>query len=597
MKLHIFAIENKYDFMNISIFFRLLLLSFFINLNAQTIRIPNNRTNFQKLDLLIQQEKNFGKDSLALQKYLQPLSKTKLYLPLHSALQANSYTNFYDRITAKSKKLYQTSINQANILGYKPLQIWTRLNYVKRLYHYGYYQEMQPVLLELMKDIRQTKESEIINPLNTYKTIGWIMQTLSDYEEANYYLKLALKHCKPESENYAALLDNYGVNLYKTRRYQEALKQFDMAGAMALRIKDSLRYAKTLGNKAIVYEEQKKYTEAIPLLKEDIALSERLKESKNTMFASIALARIYLKSNALAEAEILINQAGSIAASKPYFRKWELEVINLKLNLFKRKPNPKEELIASRRMMVLLDSLKGTDGDEQILQVKWQVQKAKYQQKITQANKRYQKEIMVKNIFAVLIGISILMAIVLYFIQKKKHKKRQEVYEQKVTELEEQKQKIEENFESSNESLSNQIEYLKNKNIQIKLLKQEIETVETSNSSYLEKRSGKLHALLESHLMTEDNWIRFKREFEKEFPEFCQYLFTNFPELTDSNKRIIFLQKLGFSNIEISQFLGITTDAVKKAKQRLKKKFGNNQDLSFLFTPKQSIKEKQNRAF
>ena len=97
--------------------------------------------------------------------------------------------------------------------------------------------------------------------------------------------------------------------------------------------------------------------------------------------------------------------------------------------------------------------------------------------------------------------------------------------------------------------------------------------------------------------MTEDNWIRFKREFEKEFPEFCQYLFTNFPELTDSNKRIIFLQKLGFSNIEISQFLGITTDAVKKAKQRLKKKFGNNQDLSFLFTPKQSIKEKQNRAF
>ena len=233
-------------------------------------------------------------------------------------------------------------------------------------------------------------------------------------------------------------------------------------------------------------------------------------------------------------------------------------------------------------MMVLLDSLKGTDGDEQILQVKWQVQKAKYQQKITQANKRYQKEIMVKNIFAVLIGISILMAIVLYFIQKKKHKKRQEVYEQKVTELEEQKQKIEENFESSNESLSNQIEYLKNKNIQIKLLKQEIETVETSNSSYLEKRSGKLHALLESHLMTEDNWIRFKREFEKEFPEFCQYLFTNFPELTDSNKRIIFLQKLGFSNIEISQFLGITTDAVKKAKQRLKKKFGNNQDLSFL---------------
>lgn len=578
MKLHIFAIENKYDFMNISIFFRLLLLSFFINLNAQTIRIPNNRTNSQKLDLLIQQEKNFGKDSLALQKYLQPLSKTKLYLPLHSALQANSYTNFYDRITAKSKKLYQTSINQANILGYKPLQIWTRLNYVKRLYHYGYYQEMQPVLLELMKDIRQTKESEIINPLDTYKTIGWIMQTLSDYPEANYYLKLALKYCKPDNPNYASILDNYGVNLYKMRYYQDALKHFDKSGAIALKNKDILRYAKTLGNKALVYEQQKKYVEAISLLKEDIALSERLKESKNKMFASIALSRIYLKNNALTEAEDLINEAGKIATSKSYFRKWELEVVNLKLDLLKRKPNPNEELLVSRRMMVLLDSLKLTDGDDQILHVKWQVQKAKYQQKITQANKQYQKEIIIKNILGILIVLSILTAIVLFFIQKKKQKKHQEAYEQKVTELEEQKQKIEEKFKSSNASLNNQVEYLKNKNIQINQLIKEIETLETSSSSYLEKRSGKLHALLESHLMTEDNWSRFKREFEKEFPEFYQYLLINFPELTDSNKRIIFLQKLGFSNIEISQFLGITPDAVKKAKQRLKKKFRDNQN-------------------
>ena len=127
--------------------------------------------------------------------------------------------------------------------------------------------------------------------------------------------------------------------------------------------------------------------------------------------------------------------------------------------------------------------------------------------------------------------------------------------------------------------------YLKNE-----LLKKEIETVETSTSSYLEKKNGKLHALLESHLMTESNWIRFKREFEKEFPDFSQNLITNFPELTDSNKRIIFLQKLGFSNIEISQSLGITTDAVKKAKQRLKKKLGGHQDLLLLFTQKETTK-------
>ena len=187
---------------------------------------------------------------------------------------------------------------------------------------------------------------------------------------------------------------------------------------------------------------------------------------------------------------------------------------------------------------------------------------------------------------------SVLMAMLIYFFQRKKHNKREDLYELKVAALEDQKRKMEKKFKSSNESLSSQVEYLKNKNVQINLLKKEIETVETSTSSYLEKKNGKLHALLESHLMTESNWIRFKREFEKEFPDFSQNLITNFPELTDSNKRISFLPKLGFSNIEISQSLGITTDAVKKAKQRLKKKLGGHQDFLFLFTQKETTKTK-----
>lgn len=574
--------------MNLSHFFHLLLLCVFTNLNAQSIRIAKSGTDTQKIAWLIQQEKNFGKDTLALQKHLQPLAKTELYLPLHSALLANGHTNVYDRITGRSKTLYQTSIEQANTLDYKPLEIWTRLNYVKRLYRHGYYQEMQPVLLELMKDIRQTKETEIILPEDTYKTIGWIMQTLSDYPEADYYLKLALKHCKPNTSEHAALLDSYGINLHKTGHYNNALKQFDKAGSIALKVKDSLRYAKTLGNKAIVYEEQKKYAEAIKLLKEDIVISELSKESKNTMFASIALARIYLKSNALADAETVLNQAAKIAASKPYFRKSELEVINLKLDLLKKKPNPKEELATSRRMMVLLDSLKATDGDEQILHVKWQIQKAKYQQKLSQTNRLYKRELTKKNIFALLIGLSVLMAMLMYLMQKKRHNKRQDLYEQKVTDLEDQKRKIEEKLKTSNESLSHQVEYLKDKNLQINRLKKEIEDVKTSASSYLEERRGKLNALLESHLMTDDNWSSFKREFEREYPEFTKELSKEYPELTDSNLRIVYLQKLGFSTTEISESLGITPEAIKKSKQRLKKKLGKKFDKLSDFIQKQT---------
>jgi tetratricopeptide (TPR) repeat protein len=569
--------------MKVPCFFYLLVLSVCINLNAQLIQIPKGGTNFQITTQLIQQERSFDKDTLALKKYLEPLIKSETYLPIYNGLLANGYVNVYDNIFPKSTKLYLKAIEQADATNNKSLQIWTRLNYVKRLYQFRYYQEMQPVLLELMKDIRQTKETQIINPLDTYQTIGWIMQTLSDYQEADYYLTLALKYCEPNSANYAAILDNYGINLYKTGRYKEAIKHFDNAGEIALKVNDSLRYAKTIGNKAIVLEKQNNYAEAITLLKQDIALSKRLKAEKNTMFATTALASVYLKNNNVTEAEAILKEAEAIAASKPYFRKSELEVIELKLELLKLKPDAEQELITARRLMVLKDSLSQRDGDEQVQLLKWQVEKDKYQQKIEQTNTLYQNEIIKKNIFGLLIGISVLGTIGLYFFQKKKHKKRQEDYEQKVIELEIQKLKMEEKLKTSNKSFSSQVEYLKNKNLQINRLIEEIKNVETSASSYLEKRSGKLHALLESHLMTEENWIKFKREFEKEFPEFCQYLIVHFPELTDSNKRIVFLQKLGFNNVEISQFLGITTDAVKKAKQRMKKKLGDNNNLSFLF--------------
>ena len=81
--------------------------------------------------------------------------------------------------------------------------------------------------------------------------------------------------------------------------------------------------------------------------------------------------------------------------------------------------------------------------------------------------------------------------------------------------------------------------------------------------------------------MTEENWINFKREFTKEYTQFYHNLMTNFPELKDSNLKIIMLQKLQFNNSEIANLLGITLDAVKKSKQRLKKKLAEKHALLF----------------
>ena len=75
--------------------------------------------------------------------------------------------------------------------------------------------------------------------------------------------------------------------------------------------------------------------------------------------------------------------------------------------------------------------------------------------------------------------------------------------------------------------------------------------------------------------MTDESWGNFKNIFAHEQNDFVKYLSQNFPSLTESNLRTIYLLKLGLNNLEISQILGISADSVKKAKQRLKKKYKN----------------------
>ena len=55
----------------------------------------------------------------------------------------------------------------------------------------------------------------------------------------------------------------------------------------------------------------------------------------------------------------------------------------------------------------------------------------------------------------------------------------------------------------------------------------------------------------------------------------------NYPDMTDSNLRIVLLQNLGFSYSETASLLGITAEAVRKSKQRMKKKYGETNDELF----------------
>lgn len=564
----------------------ILLLLFVLQLKSQNtpIQIPSLENKTANIEALLLQTKSFDRDTLSLKKYLQPLYKTKELSVIYDALLANGYSDFYDRPNSKSKSYYLQSIKKAVALKALPIEIWTQLNYISYLYQHRDYESMIPILLQVIEKIKKLPTNEIILPGESYKKIGWIMQTLGDYPESLHYLQLAKKNTPKKSSEYATIIDNIGLNYFKMGNSKAAESCFNQTAFLAKQVQDEVRYAKALGNLALVEQQKGNFQSAISLIKKDIKISELKQSHQNTMYASILLAEVYVKNNNLNQAEELLKKAEKISNSKSYFEKSELQIIKLRLDILKKQNKTDNELTLRRRMTVLEDSIKNKDSDIALNEANWMIRKAKFQQNINKANDQFKHESVMKNVYALIIVLFVLLALFIFLNFKKQLKNRQLDYEQKVTLFELEKIKIEQKLSEAHENLGAQVDYLKEKNVQIKKLKLEINQIKGSSSNYLEKDKRKLDTLLGSHLMTENNWNAFKREFQKENPQFYQLLQESFPEITDSNRRIILLQKLDFNNNEIAELLGITTEAVKKSKQRLKKKLGTK--FSILFNNK-----------
>lgn len=563
------------------ILFIVLIFVFFSKSYSQKIAIPLNDSQ-ESIEKIISQEIDFQTDSVGLKKHLAPLkeSSCKKYNVLYYTLLANGYSSYFDKINPKSDKNFLLSIQKANEINDAALVVWTEMNYSKYLYHYGNMDKLIPTLLKTIENAESINPKKLIFPGETFKIFGWIMTTIHDDELSLKFLKKSLEYSKTNTPEYASILNAIGTHYLKTNELSTAMQYLNKTIAVSLQIGDNIRYAKALGGKAVIYEKMGDDKTALQLLQKDIDYSKKYSDEKNAMYASILMAKILLKNQETSKASALLQKAEKIAFTKSYYSIFSKDIIELKLEILNGS-NPKKELSLRRELKTLDDLLLKTDGEVALRKANWFVQKTKYENELKDAQKQNKQEIKTKNIYAILVILVVLISVSILIIFKKKLKNNSLEYDKKIKRHKIEKVTFENKLNAVNQDLNTNIEFLHNKNLQISKLKLELEEIKKSPSNYLEEEKGKLQELLDSHLMTDENWNNFKKEFKKEYSQFYETLMTDYPELKDSNLKIIMLQKLRFSNSEIASLLGITTDAVKKSKQRLKKKLGEKQHQLF----------------
>ena len=565
--------------------FLILILFFFgISLQAQKIDLSTSGNKSSDYESIINQHNRKNADTIFIKKFLKTLKdrSSESDIIIYNVLLGNSYAQNLDRLNKKSDFHFKKSINSAKNLKSKSLEIWSSLSYAEYLYNFRKMTNALPIFMSVIDMIEQTDPEQLLFPGHSFTMIGFYLDTIGDHPEAIKYLHKALKYSEPNTSEYATILDNLGLNYLKTLNLAEAEKHIIQASRLAKSIGDSIRYAKTLGNLAQIHEKKKNYDKAVKLVLEDIRISEENNDAQNTMYAYTLLTRLYTANKQVSEAKNSIQKADVIAKSKPYFKINELAILKLKLNILHLEGTEVDELGIRRRMEILEDSLNKSDGALPLNQSKWMVQKRKLQKDIDLSNQKLSHESLLKNIIFSVSALLVLALVLISYAAKKREQKKQVEIDEKITAYESSKLNNEKKLSDAHRTLDSHIEFLKEKNIQIQKLYGEIKNIKESKSSSREKDHVKLDDLLQSHLMTEENWRNFKNEFQRTHFGFYDNLMENFPEITDSNLRIILLQKLGFTNAEISGLLGITIDAVKKSKQRLKRKLGEKYDLLFL---------------
>ncbi|MCC1485400.1 helix-turn-helix transcriptional regulator [Winogradskyella immobilis] len=82
-------------------------------------------------------------------------------------------------------------------------------------------------------------------------------------------------------------------------------------------------------------------------------------------------------------------------------------------------------------------------------------------------------------------------------------------------------------------------------------------------------------------LQDDNNWENFSRYFEEVHKKFNTKAQEQFPNITKNDLRLMALLKMNLSSKEIANILNISSDGIKKARQRLRKKMGldSNQSL------------------
>jgi tetratricopeptide (TPR) repeat protein len=375
-----------------------------------------------------------------------------------------------------------------------------------------------------------------------------------EYREAIVHLKKTLEL----PDYWHTVIFSPGVYNTLALCYQN-LKQYDSAAIWynksfeaAVAFNDSSYMALAQGNLGFTYYLQQQYDKALPLLEADYTGSMRAGQTESAINAAITIAAIYIKKRQLEAARRYLELSRNHVYSNPnavLLLNWYESLYQLA----KATNNNSAIGLYADSLLIYQDSVARMRDRKAFNQAVLKLETEKHMNEVSQLENRRKQQILLRN--SLIAGLVLLTLIVMLWLNRQllKRKKEKELTQQQLVFAEQE--------------LIGYTRQLKEKNDLLEQLRDEI-----NKENLITDRDGNINRLLEATIVTEDDWKKFRQLFEKVHPGFFIRLKEKMPDLSPADTRLLALTKLQLPPKDMASMLGVSYDAVKKARQRLRRK-------------------------
>lgn len=554
----------------------LLVLSICIPQQSMALRFTPS-----KWDKILVESRQFT-DTVALKNYLFENTykeNESTYQILYNVLMAEYYIDVIDKQDPKIVSLYNEALSLAKSYKDEGFLIWIETQLGFYYYRHNQYEEALSYFNKTTRALKNSNALIIPEKASVYKKNAYFFQTIKDYPTAITLLKEALQWCETTCSEYNSILFSLGCVFLVSEDYNQAQHFLEESRKIATQNNDELQYAKATGELGLLHKKLGDLKLAENLLNEDIEISDKIQEGRNSMYARIQLGTLLIENKEFENASIELHKALDYAQSKEYLKGFEFDIYKLLLQIALQLDDTQKEISIRRHLDELSLILANTESEDKVNEVKWQAKNEQIKWQLSSSTSKLSKA---KNTmwYASLSFLGIIgIFIYLYISNRKKSQIHVQELDERIAEFQREKSETETHLNQTTQSLSSYQQYLEEKNIQIKQLQKELKNLKKANlSTNLEKQKTGIEELLNSHLMTDENWKNFKNTFIAEKDLVYNAMKNQLPDLTESNLRMVMLHVLGLNNTQIANTLGITNEAVKKSKQRMRKKYGSQFD-------------------